>query len=178
MEVRFYKYLGARNVLDKVLPEPVVKNGSVLNFDYRSPVLVTRGDVTGLTMCYVPSLNRYYFIDNVSYDGDKANLILSCDVLMTFADKIKDVDIDDRQMDRVEAMILSMTPAERAKPSIIDPKRKRRIAAGSGNTVTDVNRLLKQFEQMQKLMKQMGVMGRNAKGKKNKLAVPMNLRRR
>ncbi len=94
------------------------------------------------------------------------------------ADKIKDVDIDDRQMDRIEAMILSMTPAERAKPSIIDPKRKRRIAAGSGNTVTDVNRLLKQFEQMQKLMKQMGVMGRNAKGKKNKLAVPMNLRRR
>lgn len=94
------------------------------------------------------------------------------------ADKIKDVDIDDRQMDRVEAMILSMTPAERAKPSIIDPKRKRRIAAGSGNSVTDVNRLLKQFEQMQKLMKQMGVMGRNAKGKKNKLAVPMNLRRR
>lgn len=94
------------------------------------------------------------------------------------ADKIKDIDIDDRQMDRVEAMILSMTPAERAKPSIIDPKRKRRIAAGSGNTVTDVNRLLKQFEQMQKLMKQMGVMGRNAKGKKNKLAVPMNLRRR
>lgn len=94
------------------------------------------------------------------------------------ADKIKDVDIDDRQMDRIEAMILSMTPAERAKPSIIDPKRKRRIAAGSGNTVTDVNRLLKQFEQMQKLMKQMGVMGKNAKGKKNKLAVPMNFKRR
>lgn len=94
------------------------------------------------------------------------------------ADKIKDIDIDDRQMDRVEAMILSMTPAERAKPSIIDPKRKRRIAAGSGNTVTDVNRLLKQFEQMQKLMKQMGVMGKNARGKKNKLAIPTNLKRR
>ncbi len=88
------------------------------------------------------------------------------------ADKIKDVDIDDRQMDRIEAMILSMTPAERSKPSIIDPKRKRRIAAGSGNSVSDVNRLLKQFEQMQKLMKQMGVMGKNGKGKKNKLAFP------
>ena len=88
------------------------------------------------------------------------------------ADKIKDVDIDDRQMDRIEAMILSMTPAERAKPSIIDPKRKRRIAAGSGNSVSDVNRLLKQFEQMQKLMKQMGGMGKNGKGKKNKLAFP------
>ena len=92
------------------------------------------------------------------------------------ADKIKDIDIDDRQMDRVEAMILSMTPAERAKPSIIDPKRKRRIAAGSGNTVTDVNRLLKQFEQMQKLMKQMGVMGKNGRGKKNRLSVPMKFR--
>ena len=90
MEVRFYKYIGARNVLDKALPEPVVKNGSGLKFDYRSPILVTRGDVSGLTMCYVPSLKRYYFIDNVSCDGDKATLLLSCDVLMTFADKIKD----------------------------------------------------------------------------------------
>ena len=89
------------------------------------------------------------------------------------ADKIKDIDIDDRQMDRIEAMILSMTPAERAKPSIIDPKRKRRIAAGSGNTVTDVNRLLKQFEQMQKMMKQMGFTG---KGKKRRLPkFPMNM---
>ena len=53
-----------------------------------------------------------------------------------------------------EAIIQSMTPAERAKPSIIDPKRKRRIAAGSGTKVEDVNRLLKQFEQMSKLLKQ------------------------
>ena len=86
--------------------------------------------------------------------------------------KIDDMDIDDRQLNRVEAMILSMTPAERAKPSIIDPKRKRRIAAGSGNTVADVNRLLRQFEEMQKMMKQMGVMGKNGKGKKNKLRLP------
>ena len=55
---------------------------------------------------------------------------------------------------RVEAIILSMTPAERAKPSIINPKRKRRIAAGSGTSVEEVNRLLRQFEAMQKLMKQ------------------------
>lgn len=87
-------------------------------------------------------------------------------------DKIKDADIDDNQLKRIEAIILSMTPSERAKPSIIDPKRKRRIAAGSGNTVTDVNRLLKQFEEMQKMMKQFGVMGRNGKGRKNKLRMP------
>ncbi len=54
----------------------------------------------------------------------------------------------------MEAIILSMTPAERAKPAIINPKRKRRIAAGSGTSVEEVNRLLRQFEAMQKLMKQ------------------------
>ncbi|EJW96298.1 Signal recognition particle protein [gut metagenome] len=53
----------------------------------------------------------------------------------------------------IEAIIYSMTPAERAKPSIINPKRKRRIAAGSGTSVEEVNRLLRQFEAMQKLMK-------------------------
>lgn len=87
-------------------------------------------------------------------------------------DKIKDVDIDDRQILRIEALITSMTPAERAKPSIINPSRKKRIAAGSGNSVADVNRLLKQFEEMQKMMKQLGVMGRNQKGKKNRLRMP------
>ena len=87
-------------------------------------------------------------------------------------DKLKDIDIDDRQMFRIEAMITSMTPAERAKPSIINPSRKKRIAAGSGNTVADVNRLLKQFDDMQKMMKRLGVMGKNQKGRKNKLRVP------
>ena len=68
--------------------------------------------------------------------------------------QIKDVDIDDRIMDRSAAIILSMTPEERANPSLINPSRKRRIAAGCGMKVEDVNRLLKQFEQMQKMMKQ------------------------
>ncbi len=53
----------------------------------------------------------------------------------------------------IEAIIYSMTPEERAHPSIINPKRKRRIAAGSGQTVEDVNKLLRQFEAMQKMMK-------------------------
>lgn len=70
------------------------------------------------------------------------------------AQQLKDVDIDDRQMDRTEAIILSMTSAERAKPDLINPSRKRRIAAGSGMKVEDVNRLLKGYEQMQKMMKQ------------------------
>ena len=75
--------------------------------------------------------------------------------------QIRDVDIDDRQMDRTAAIILSMTPEEREKPALINPSRKRRIAAGSGMKVEDVNRLIKQLEQMQKMIRQMG--GKNAK---------------
>ena len=59
-------------------------------------------------------------------------------------------------------MIQSMTKAERAKPSLIDPKRKRRIAAGSGTQVSDVNQLLRQFDQMQKMMKQFGLGGKKS----------------
>ena len=61
----------------------------------------------------------------------------------------------ENELKKMEAIIYSMTPAERDKPSIIDPKRKRRIAAGSGTKVEDVNRILRQFEQMQKMMKKM-----------------------
>lgn len=89
--------------------------------------------------------------------------------------KLDDMDVDDNQVKRIEAIILSMTPAERAKPSLINPPRKRRIAAGSGNTVADVNRLLKQFEEMQKMMKQLGIMGKNGKGKKNKFRIPKGM---
>ena len=67
---------------------------------------------------------------------------------------MKDIPIDDRQIDRTEAILLSMTPRERKKPELMNPSRKRRVAAGSGMKVEDVNRLLKQFEQMKKLMKQ------------------------
>lgn len=79
-------------------------------------------------------------------------------------DKMKDVDVDEKQFLRIEAMITSMTPAERRKPSIINPSRKKRIAAGSGTKVEDVNRLLKQFEQMQQMMKKLG--GKGGRGNK------------
>ncbi len=67
------------------------------------------------------------------------------------------------QLRKTEAMINSMTKKEREKPAIIDPKRKRRIAAGSGTDVSDVNALLKQFDQMQKMMKQLGLTGKGGK---------------
>ena len=68
--------------------------------------------------------------------------------------QLKDVDLDDRQFSRVEAIIRSMTPAERRDPKgVLNGRRRKRIAAGSGTTVTDVNRLVKQFTEMQKVMK-------------------------
>ncbi|MBQ8029624.1 MAG: signal recognition particle protein [Clostridia bacterium] len=68
--------------------------------------------------------------------------------------KIDEVEVDERQFDRMQAIILSMTPQERTKPDIINPSRKRRIAAGYGMQVEDVNRLLSQYRQMQKMFKQ------------------------
>ena len=82
--------------------------------------------------------------------------------------QIKDVDIDEKQFDRIQAIILSMTPKERSNPDIINPSRKRRIAAGSGMQVEDVNRLLAQFRQMQKVFKQLNGKGGRRMMKKMK----------
>ncbi len=89
-------------------------------------------------------------------------------------DKIDEADIDDRQFFRIEAVITSMTPEERAKPSIINPSRKRRIAKGSGTKVEDVNRLLKQFDQMQQIMKKFGKMKPSKRMKKRIAGMNLN----
>lgn len=79
-----------------------------------------------------------------------------------------DIDIDDDAFKQTEAIILSMTKKERAQPDIITPSRKKRIAKGSGVDIADVNRLMKQFEQTKKMMKQMNGM-MNSKGGKRRL---------
>ncbi len=84
--------------------------------------------------------------------------------------KLRNVDVDDKQMYRIEAIIKSMTKKERAKPDIINASRKRRIAAGSGTKVEDVNRLLQQYEQMKKMFKQM-----NSKGGKRRFGKGLGL---
>lgn len=73
--------------------------------------------------------------------------------------QLRDVDIDDRQLLRIEAIIQSMTRREREKPDIINASRRKRIAAGSGMRVEDVNRLLRQYEQMKKMFKQLNTKG-------------------
>jgi signal recognition particle subunit SRP54 len=68
--------------------------------------------------------------------------------------QLKNADVDERELDRLEAMILSMTPEERRNPDIIRGSRRRRIAMGSGTNVQAVKQLTKQFDQMRKVMKQ------------------------
>jgi len=84
--------------------------------------------------------------------------------------ELKNAQIDDDALKPIEAMITSMTLEERAFPKIINGSRRARIAAGSGTTVSDVNKLVKQFDEMQKMMKKIGVMGGGGskKGKKGK----------
>jgi signal recognition particle subunit SRP54 len=94
--------------------------------------------------------------------------------LLPGMDKLKNPGVDEKQMRRVEAIVLSMTPGERSRPDVLNARRRQRIARGSGTTVTEVNNLLLRFQEMKKLMKSpgklkkmmaragsMGMLGRN-----------------
>ena len=85
--------------------------------------------------------------------------------MMPGMSQLKDADIDEKAIDRVEAIILSMTPKERANPSLLNLSRKQRIAKGAGVNISEVNRIVKQFDQMKKMMKQIpGMMGGKKRG--------------
>ena len=79
---------------------------------------------------------------------------------------LKDVDIDDDAFKGIEAIIYSMTPYERANPSVLNGSRKARIAAGSGTSIVEVNRLLKQFDQTSKMMRAVTLQKGKMKGKR------------
>ena len=108
-------------------------------------------------------------LDQFAQIKKMGNLKSMLGMLPGIGKQLQDVDIDERQFDRVEAIILSMTPAEREKPDILNPSRKRRIAAGSGMKVEDVNRLIKQYDAMRQMMKQVKGFG---KGKKKLRGLP------
>ena len=86
--------------------------------------------------------------------------------------KAKDIEVDERKFDRMRAIILSMTEKERQNPDIINPSRKKRIALGCGQNIEDVNRLLSQFRQMQKMFKQMGGKKGGKRRRKQRLRLP------
>ena len=80
--------------------------------------------------------------------------------------------MDEKKMAQIEAMILSMTPKERSNPDLLNPSRKKRIAAGAGVDISEVNKLVKQFDQSRKMMKQMGGMMNSKSAKRGKFRLP------
>ena len=115
--------------------------------------------------------NRFTLTDYLEQMGQLKNMgdleSLAAMIPGMNAGALKGARIDDRLMARQEAIILSMTPAERENPSLLNSSRKKRIAAGAGMQVVDVNRLLKQYEAMQQMMKQFS--GKNMKKMQKKL---------
>lgn len=91
------------------------------------------------------------------------------------AGNLKDVDIDENAVSGVEAIIYSMTKAERSNPDILNPSRKKRIANGAGVDISEVNKLVKQFEQMKKMMKQFSGMMGGKGAKRGRFKLPFGL---
>ena len=171
--------------LNKFIKEGNIKindNDSFESFIKELIYLFNKGSnifVPFLNIC--PILIEYYIKNDIDEGSEieylgmmkqihKMGSMKSIIKLIPGANKINDEQVEqsEAQLKKTEALINSMTKAERAKPSIIDPKRKRRIAAGSGTQVSDVNILLKQFDQMQKMMKQFGIGGGKLHGKKSR----------
>ena len=111
-------------------------------------------------------------LDQLRQIQKMGNLKSILSMLPGVGNQLKDVDIDERQFYRVEAIILSMTREERTKPDILNPSRKRRIAAGCGLKVEDVNRLVKQYDSMRQLMKQVKGMGKKGRGFPRGMGLP------
>ncbi|TAF49358.1 MAG: signal recognition particle protein, partial [Sphingobacteriia bacterium] len=98
------------------------------------------------------------FLDQLQQIKKMGNLKDLMGMIPGVGKAIKDVDINDDAFKGIEAMIRSMTPAERANPDLLNPTRKARIAKGSGKDMAEVNAFMKQFEQMKQMMKMMNNM--------------------
>ncbi len=117
------------------------------------------------------------FIDQINQIKKLGNMKDLVGMIPGVGKAIKDVDIDDDAFKGIEAMIHSMTPEERENPKIINGTRRKRIAEGSGNSIQELNKLLKQFEQTSKMMKMMGNKQSMAKMMKNMPQMPGGMER-
>lgn len=156
------KYVGMGEKLDdfeQFHPERMASRilgmGDVLTLIEKAENVMTQQDAEKLTKKFKENkFDMNDLLDQMRQIKKMGSMKSILGMLPGVSDKMKDIDLDENALAPVEAMITSMTKAEREKPSIINPSRKRRIAAGSGTSVEEVNRLLKQFDQMQKMMKQ------------------------
>jgi signal recognition particle subunit SRP54 len=98
------------------------------------------------------------FLDQLQQIKKMGNLKDLMGMIPGVGKAVKDIDVDNDSFKGIEAMIHSMTPAERSNPDLLDTKRKNRIAKGSGKDITEINAFIKQFEQMKKMMSMMNKM--------------------
>ena len=108
------------------------------------------------------------FVDQLRQVRQMGNLSSIMSMMPGVPKEMKDANIDEREIDRVEAIVLSMTPDERNNPDVVDGSRRARIATGSGTTPAQVSNLLKQFKEMRKAMKGMAGLGSKTKSRKSK----------
>ena len=177
------KYVGMGEKLDdfeQFHPERMASRilgmGDVLTLIEKAENVMTKQDAEKLSQKFKENtFDMDDLLDQMKQIKRMGSMKSIIGMLPGVSEKIKDADIDDSQLGRIEAIITSMTKAERAKPSIINPSRKKRIANGSGTKVEEVNRLLKQFDQMQKMMKQFtGKSGKMSLRKARKNLAGMN----
>lgn len=112
------------------------------------------------------------FLEQMQQIKKMGNLSDLMGMIPGMGQQMKNVNVDDNELSKIEAIILSMTKAERMNPDLLNPSRKKRIAAGSGHDIGTVNRFIKQFEQSKKMMKQMSGMMKGKKGKKGMFNLP------
>lgn len=170
------KFIGVGEKLDQIEPfypdrmaSRILGMGDVLtliekaeqSFDEKKAMeLAERMKANRFTLSdYLDQLNSLKSMGDI---GDIASMIPGID-----AKALKGAKVDEKSMSHIEAIILSMTEAERENPAILNSSRKKRIAAGSGTSVVEINRLLKQFEAMQSMMKQLS--GKNMKKLQRKM---------
>ena len=112
------------------------------------------------------------FLEQMQQIKKMGNLSDLMGMIPGMGQQMKNVNVDDNELGKIEAIILSMTKEERMNPDLLNPSRKKRIAAGSGHDIGTVNRFIKQFEQSKKMMKQMSGMMKGKKGKKGMFNLP------
>ena len=115
------------------------------------------------------------YLDSMEQMRNMGGFASVLNMLPGMGGKMKDIEsmVDEKDMARKEAIVLSMTPKERSNPDLLNPSRKQRIAKGAGVDIAEVNRFVKQFEQSRKMMKQMaGMAGKGRGGKRGGFRLP------
>ena len=141
------------------MADRILGMGDIVSFVERAQEQYDEEDARRLKKKLVKNqFNFNDFLDQIAQIKKMGNMKELMGMIPGVGKALKDVELSDDMFKQTEAIIYSMTPAERENPEIINPSRKERIAKGSGTTLAEVNKLLKQFEQMRKMMKSVATM--------------------